>query len=45
VIPFINLKEIWMNPPRIVSRDEWLAARNELLLKEKEATRARPAQC
>jgi len=30
-----------MNPPRIVSRDEWLVARNDLLLKEKEATHAR----
>ncbi|HEY8286165.1 MAG TPA: DUF899 domain-containing protein [Chloroflexota bacterium] len=32
-----------MNLPRIVSRDEWLAAREELLTKEKEATRARDA--
>lgn len=30
-----------MNLPQIVSRDEWLVARNELLIKEKEATRAR----
>ena len=30
-----------MNYPPIVSRDEWLAARAELLTKEKEATRAR----
>jgi predicted dithiol-disulfide oxidoreductase (DUF899 family) len=30
-----------MSNPRIVSRDEWLIARNELLLKEKEATHAR----
>ncbi|HKW21441.1 MAG TPA: DUF899 domain-containing protein [Ktedonobacterales bacterium] len=30
-----------MSNPRIVSRDEWLVARNELLLKEKEATQAR----
>jgi predicted dithiol-disulfide oxidoreductase (DUF899 family) len=30
-----------MTQPRIVSRDEWLVARNELLLKEKEATIAR----
>jgi predicted dithiol-disulfide oxidoreductase (DUF899 family) len=29
--------------PKIVSRDEWLAARNALLIKEKEATRARDA--
>ena len=27
--------------PRIVSRDEWLNARQELLAKEKEATRQR----
>jgi predicted dithiol-disulfide oxidoreductase (DUF899 family) len=30
-----------MTYPRIVSRDEWLAARAQLLIKEKEATRAR----
>ncbi|WIG61689.1 MAG: hypothetical protein OJF49_004437 [Ktedonobacterales bacterium] len=30
-----------MNYPRIVSRDEWLVARTELLKKEKEATHAR----
>lgn len=30
-------------PPRVVSRDEWLAARRELLAKEKEATRVRDA--
>ncbi|WP_026360137.1 DUF899 domain-containing protein [Amycolatopsis nigrescens] len=30
-----------MNLPRIVRRDEWLAARKELLAKEKEFTRAR----
>jgi predicted dithiol-disulfide oxidoreductase (DUF899 family) len=29
--------------PQVVSRDEWLAARKELLAKEKEATRARDA--
>lgn len=29
--------------PKIVTRDEWLAARKELLTKEKEATRARDA--
>jgi predicted dithiol-disulfide oxidoreductase (DUF899 family) len=29
--------------PRVVSRDEWLAARNALLIKEKAATRARDA--
>lgn len=30
-----------MTPPRIVSRDEWLAARKQHLLKEKEFTRLR----
>lgn len=30
-----------MTYPQIVSREEWLAARQELLIKEKEATRAR----
>ena len=30
-----------MNYPHIVSRDEWLVARKELLTKEKEATHAR----
>jgi predicted dithiol-disulfide oxidoreductase (DUF899 family) len=30
-----------MTYPQIVSRDEWLAARAGLLIKEKEATRAR----
>ncbi|MBC5800943.1 MAG: DUF899 domain-containing protein [Candidatus Eremiobacteraeota bacterium] len=32
-----------MDRPRIVSRTQWLAARKELLLKEKAATRARDA--
>ncbi|RCG33186.1 DUF899 domain-containing protein [Sphaerisporangium album] len=32
-----------METPPIVSRDEWLTARKELLAKEKEATRARDA--
>ncbi len=32
-----------MNRPNVVSRDEWLAARNELLAREKAATRARDA--
>jgi predicted dithiol-disulfide oxidoreductase (DUF899 family) len=32
-----------MNLPRVVSRDEWLAARKELLAKEKEFTRQRDA--
>ena len=30
-----------MNLPKIVSRDEWLAARKRLLAKEKDLTRAR----
>jgi predicted dithiol-disulfide oxidoreductase (DUF899 family) len=30
-----------MNAPKIVSRNEWIVARNGLLIKEKEATRAR----
>ena len=30
-----------MNYPHIASRDEWLVARKELLIKEKEATHAR----
>jgi predicted dithiol-disulfide oxidoreductase (DUF899 family) len=32
-----------MDLPQVVSPDEWQAARNELLVKEKEATRARDA--
>ena len=32
-----------MDDPRVVSRDEWLAARRELLLREKEFTRQRDA--
>ena len=32
-----------MNQPRVVSRDEWLSARMELLAKEKELTRQRDA--
>jgi predicted dithiol-disulfide oxidoreductase (DUF899 family) len=32
-----------MTLPQVVSREEWLAARKELLAKEKEATRARDA--
>jgi predicted dithiol-disulfide oxidoreductase (DUF899 family) len=32
-----------MNDPRVVSRDEWLAARRELLAEEKEFTRRRDA--
>jgi predicted dithiol-disulfide oxidoreductase (DUF899 family) len=32
-----------MDDPRIVSRDEWLTARRELLAQEKEFTRQRDA--
>ena len=32
-----------MSLPQIVSREEWLSARKELLAKEKAATRARDA--
>ena len=32
-----------MNQPKIVSRDEWRAAREELLVKEKELTHAHDA--
>src|SRR5215211_9038624 len=32
-----------MSLPQVVSRDEWLVARKELLAKEKEATRTRDA--
>jgi predicted dithiol-disulfide oxidoreductase (DUF899 family) len=32
-----------MDDPRVVSRDEWLAARRELLAQEKEFTRQRDA--
>jgi predicted dithiol-disulfide oxidoreductase (DUF899 family) len=37
----ITAKENLMTHPRIVSREEWLVARQQLLIKEKEATRAR----
>src|SRR5919197_5011516 len=36
-------KESTMSLPQIVSRDEWLAARKDLLAKEKELTRRRDA--
>src|SRR6478609_7509671 len=35
--------QLTMNKPPIVSREEWQAARNALLVKEKELTRARDA--
>ncbi len=37
------MTESQTNLPRVVSQNEWLAARKELLAKEKEATRARDA--
>ena len=37
------MTESQMNLPRVVSQHEWLAARKELLVREKEATRARDA--
>ena len=37
------MEDIKITYPEIVSREEWLAARKELLVKEKEATRARDA--
>lgn len=37
------MKTTGMGLPRAVSRAEWLAARDALLIKEKEATRARDA--
>src|SRR5437879_111274 len=38
--PITKPKENIVNYPPIVSRDEWLIARQELLTREKEATRA-----
>jgi predicted dithiol-disulfide oxidoreductase (DUF899 family) len=38
-----SMKTTGMGLPRAVSRAEWLAARDALLIKEKEATRARDA--
>jgi uncharacterized protein DUF899 len=34
-----NKEENTMNLPQVVSREEWLAARKELLVKEKDLTR------
>jgi hypothetical protein len=36
-----NKEENTMNLPQVVSREEWLAARKELLVKEKDLTRYR----
>jgi hypothetical protein len=41
--PETGTKEINMNLPKVVSRDEWLTARKELLAKEKAFTRERDA--
>ncbi len=37
------MTENYANLPRVVSRDEWLAARKDLLAREKELTRQRDA--
>src|SRR5919107_3606106 len=37
------MSENYANLPRVVSRDEWLAARKDLLAREKELTRQRDA--
>src|SRR6266542_4203674 len=39
----VEKKKTQMNPPRIVSPKEWEAARQQLLVKEKELTHARDA--
>ncbi len=41
IYPQPQLEEARMNGPRVVSRDEWLAARRRFLSKEKEFTRLR----
>jgi hypothetical protein len=40
---FAGVTEVGMEDPRVVSRDEWLAARRQLLAREKEFTRQRDA--
>jgi hypothetical protein len=40
---FVCVTEVGMDDPQVVSRDEWLAARRQLLAKEKEFTRQRDA--
>jgi predicted dithiol-disulfide oxidoreductase (DUF899 family) len=42
-MPSRSCQETIMEQPRIVSRDEWLAARKDLLIKEKALTRANDA--
>jgi predicted dithiol-disulfide oxidoreductase (DUF899 family) len=39
----VSMTQIAENLPRVVSRDEWLAARKELLAREKELTKQRDA--
>jgi predicted dithiol-disulfide oxidoreductase (DUF899 family) len=43
VLDLTDRKETTMTVPRLVSRDEWLVARKELLAKEKESFRVRDA--
>jgi predicted dithiol-disulfide oxidoreductase (DUF899 family) len=40
---FAGVTEVGMGDPQVVSRDEWLAARRQLLAREKEFTRQRDA--
>ena len=40
---FASVTEVGMDDPQVVSRDEWLAARRQLLAREKEFTRQRDA--
>src|SRR4029077_2633682 len=40
---FVCVTEVGMDDPQVVSRDEWLAARRQLLAKEKEFTPPRDA--
>ena len=39
----VSIERSEMSLPRVVSREEWLAARRELLAEEKAFTRARDA--
>ena len=39
----VGVTEAGMGDPQVVSRDEWLAARRQLLAREKEFTRQRDA--
>ncbi len=40
---FAGVTEVGMDDPQVVSPDEWLAARRQLLTREKEFTRQRDA--